>query len=189
MGWSRVLRYPHCTERERERESGKRVLNLEIQDLFTKITRRKETTSTSSPRCTLLCKNLWLKITLNAFTCFTYSSSYTTAYALVIKTLGEKMIGWAALNNETARFPLASPLYSQNPLAEEQTKNSNFSIQIHENHLFRPNSAVLIETRLVGQQLGAFSPTQLQSHTHSCTFKAVNLKNYDDHDAGQGKEQ
>lgn len=85
---------------------------------------------------------------------------------------------------------MASPLYSQNPLAEEQTKNSNFSIQIHENHLFRPNSAVLMETRLVGQQLGAFFPTELQSHTHSCTFKVVNLTNDDDDDdAGQGKEQ
>lgn len=74
-----------------------------------------------------------------------------------------------------------------NTLAEEQTKDSNFSMKIQENHFFqfRPNSAVLIETRPVGKQLGAFSSTELQS----CTFKAVNLTNDDDDDGGQGKEQ
>lgn len=84
------------------------------------------------------------------------------------------------------------PLFNlkSSTLAEAQMKDSNFSIKIHENHLFRPISAVLIETRPVGKQLGAFSSTELQSHTHSCTFKAVNLTNHDDDDdGGQGKEQ
>lgn len=134
----------------RERELGKRVFNLEIQDLFTKITKKKR----KQQKALLLdilyaAKKLWLKIIkciCMFYRLFLIHNSVCFSYQDV-----QRRDDWQSCFKimKLPSFPWP-PLFKIKDFSRE-TKNSIFSKKIHENHLFqsRPISAVLSQLRLV----------------------------------------